>query len=248
MIYVILGMHKSGTTLVAQILHHSGINMGEDIDDQVTYDRGNKYERFSTREINKRILGYKDDGRFIDYQMPDELQITEEQRARMHSVVRHCNETYGDWGFKDPRTSLDYPLWASELPEHKIIAIYRPVSEMWPRFRYQRLHYLHKNPYRAWLLVNRWCEHNSNILTCLQNTKEEFLVLSFRQLMASDAEFRRLEAFVGVKLNDQRQKGLYRGHSKKYLSLELATWLVRRRTGCSPERIVEQFEALRRGQ
>jgi len=29
MIYVVLGMHKSGTTLVSQILHRSGIDMGD---------------------------------------------------------------------------------------------------------------------------------------------------------------------------------------------------------------------------
>ncbi len=44
MIYVIFGMHKSGTTLVAEMLHKSGINMG-DFDESVSYDIGNQYER-----------------------------------------------------------------------------------------------------------------------------------------------------------------------------------------------------------
>lgn len=48
MIFVVLGMHKSGTTLVSQILHHSGIPMGDGFDENVTYDGGNKYEREST--------------------------------------------------------------------------------------------------------------------------------------------------------------------------------------------------------
>jgi hypothetical protein len=52
MICVFLSMHKSGTTLVSEILHHSGINMGDDIDEHVSYDRGNKYEHESTLGLN----------------------------------------------------------------------------------------------------------------------------------------------------------------------------------------------------
>ena len=43
-IYVVLGMHKSGTTLISQILHHSGVNMGgAEIETSRSYDEGNKY-------------------------------------------------------------------------------------------------------------------------------------------------------------------------------------------------------------
>lgn len=34
MIYIVLGMHKSGTTLVASLLYKSGVNMGHDITDE----------------------------------------------------------------------------------------------------------------------------------------------------------------------------------------------------------------------
>ncbi len=58
MIYIVLGMHKSGTTLVAQTLHAAGINMG-DFDESLTYDTNNKYERHDTQELNRDLLhGY----------------------------------------------------------------------------------------------------------------------------------------------------------------------------------------------
>ena len=56
MIYVVLGMHKSGTTLVAKMLHASGINMGESIDESADYSAGNHYERQSTAELNHVLL------------------------------------------------------------------------------------------------------------------------------------------------------------------------------------------------
>ncbi len=42
MLYVILGMHKSGTTMISEILHNSGISMGEWKDKSNNYDYGHK--------------------------------------------------------------------------------------------------------------------------------------------------------------------------------------------------------------
>lgn len=246
MIYVILGMHKSGTTLVSQILHHSGINMGEDIDARIHYDQGNKYERQSTLALDMEILGLRDRyDPIIDLEAPKTLNMSAEQRARMREIVQSCNQAHTDWGFKDPRACLLYPLWASELPEHKIIVIYRLPAELWPRFRYKRLHYLYRNPSRAWKLIKRWCEHNASILTYLQNTRAEYIVLNYQEFMTDDAEFNRLQDFVEIKLDDQRKKDLYRSRLEENLLIKMATWLIQRKTGCSPAKIVEQFEALR---
>ena len=53
--FIILGMHKSGTTLVSQMLHQSGIAMVSDVDDR-SYDQGNHFERLSTNMLNKQLL------------------------------------------------------------------------------------------------------------------------------------------------------------------------------------------------
>ena len=55
MIYVVLGMHKSGTSLVAQTLHESGIRMGA-FDDRLDYERGHKYEHREFQQINRELL------------------------------------------------------------------------------------------------------------------------------------------------------------------------------------------------
>ena len=247
MIYVILGMHKSGTTLVSQILHHSGINMGDDIDPHISYSQGNQYERESTWLLNEDILGHQPlEVESIDTVAPDILQLTDAQRTGMHKIINECNEKYADWGFKDPRTCLTYPLWASELPQHKIIVIYRSPNELWQRYRPKHLYNRYLDPYVAWKLMCRWSEHNVNIMTYLQNTQVDFLVLEYRKLMSTQAEFDRLQAFVGMELNDRRRKDLYRHKStKQFLSLNLATWLVRKQTKYDPVKIFEQLETLR---
>ena len=57
MIHVVLGMHKSGTTLVSELLHHAGIDMVDAADPDTSYDHGNKWERDSTKQVNHAILG-----------------------------------------------------------------------------------------------------------------------------------------------------------------------------------------------
>jgi hypothetical protein len=242
-------MHKSGTTLVSQILHYSGINMGEDFDRAASYEQaGNtyKYERTATLALNKEILGLTD-GRFIHLNAPNNVTMTENQRDQMRAIIRQGNMAHLHWGFKDPRTALVYPLWASELPVHKLIVVYRPPAELWRRFRYTSYHAL-QNPYVAWQLMKRWYEHNSRILTYIKNTELEFLVLSYPELMATDIEFNRLQEFVGLPLKDQRKPTLYHGNSKMHPLMKIAAWLVTKQTGCAPQSLMQEFETIRQKQ
>jgi len=244
LIYVVLGMHKSGTTLVSQILHHSGINMGDHFDERLSYDQGNKYERQETLTLNMEILGAATFN-IIDLPAPEHLHLTADQRTRMRAIIKRCNQRYAHWGFKDPRTTLVYPLWASELPAHKIIVVYRAPAEIWPRFRYNGVKYFYTNPMRAVKFMRRWCEHNVRLLSYLQEGAADFLVLDYRALMTTDAEFRRLEAFIGQPLQDRRRTDLYRNRIRQAPLLKLAAWWVHRQTGHHPDDIIRQLESLR---
>jgi len=256
MVYVILGMHKSGTTLTSQILHHSGINMGDGFDARITYDRGNRYERESTKTINiefMRSVGYSEsDWRKVlsgtlskNNPFADVRLLTEKRRARMQEVVRTCNAKYTNWGFKDPRTCLVYPLWAAELPEHRIIAVFRSHYEQWQRHRPEVIWQRHREPYKVLKFIEKWCRYNACILNYLQDTRMDYLVMDYHRLMTTQTEFDRLQEFVGMKLEDRRIQSLYRNRPKSSVLVEIGTWLVDKQTGHHPKRILREFEALR---
>ena len=244
MIYVILGMHKSGTTLVSQMLHHSGINMGDDVENGVSYDRGNQYERESTWRLNEDILQARQ-VRSIHISVPQNLQISESQRAKMQEIIASCTQQYRHWGFKDPRTCLVYPLWASELPEHKLIVIYRHPSEPWPRYRPKHGRNRYREPYLAWKYLQSWCEHNLNILAYLGDTKRPHIVLEYQKLVTTQEEFNRLQQFLGQPLADCRQAKLYRHHQQHYHLLSLAEWFLKMQKGIQPQAIWQQLETHR---
>lgn len=242
MIYVVLGMHKSGTTLVSQILHHSGISMGE-IPESVSYDRGNKYEDQESLAINIELIRAPDD-EILYIPPPEPLEATEDQRARMRRFVAERSARHEDWGFKDPRTTLVYPLWESELPEHRIIAVWRSLEEIWPRFRAPGLRMLHQEPKRAWNYVVRWCEHNDRIARTLEHTSRDWLLINYREFMTGERDFRRLQEFVGRPLDDRRRKGLYRNEPRKYFVLSTATALVKGLTGNDPAAVTRELVRL----
>jgi hypothetical protein len=243
-IYVILGMHKSGTTLVSQMLHHAGINMVDANKAGISYDQGNKYERQSAKELNEAILNCRGQ-ESIDIAAPLTVQFTEGQRAQMQTIVAQCSEKYPMCGFKDPRTCLLYPLWASELPQHKIIAVYRSPQELWQRYRSDHHRNRYRDPLKAWKLMNRWCEHNIGILNALQTSPMDFIVVEYRRLVSTQAEFERLQDFVGQPLSDQRQIKLYR-HQPQQTSplLKMVDWLIHQRFGYHSDGIIKQLDAL----
>lgn len=243
MIFVVLGMHKSGTTLVSQILHHSGINMGE-FDENVSYDKGNKYERESTLALDLDILG-TDNYDVLGLSGQAVTTLNDQQKSQMLAIVEDCQKNHTNWGFKDPRACLIYDLWADNLPEHKIIAVYRDPAEVWPRFKWLGLRKHHTNFHRAYDYLLRWLEHNRNIIRFVSESPREALVIRYADLMHSDNEFRKLQDFVGVELNDRRQSGLYRSRFKPDFFLKAAEWYLEKFKGLSCKKTLAQLDKLR---
>jgi hypothetical protein len=237
-------MHKSGTTLVAQILHHSGVNMVDDLDENVSYDQGNKYERQSVLRINMDILGLPN-YEVIGLEAPSAIGATPDQRRRMEDIVTACAESYGDWGFKDPRTCLTYPLWADVLPEHKIIAVYREPGQLAKHFVSPHPLRAYRAPATTWRYINRWYEYNMMIIKHLNMSSRGHLMLSYNELMRGDREFDRLQAFVGRELVDRRRKDLYRGRDAGNSLFRACDWLLKRRRGRSTSDVMALLGRLR---
>lgn len=241
MIHVVLGMHKSGTTLVSQLLHHAGIAMVEAADESTGYDAGNQWERDATKAVNHELLGSA--GRYsLDARRRGPLATTPDVRTRMRAIVADCSARHADWGFKDPRTCLTYGEWADVLPEHRITVVYRRPEEAWA-------HYWASTTGRRRLTVFReflpcWCDYNAAILAALRTTALPWIVVPYARLMECDAELRRLENFVGRPLTDRRQPGLRRSRAARGSGYRLARAWHTRWDKRRPEAIAAALEAL----
>ncbi|MEM9829705.1 MAG: sulfotransferase [Bacteroidota bacterium] len=204
-------MHKSGTTLLAETLHKSGINMVEEAIKDQDYHTGNKYERLSFKNINKSILDCED---LESLDTLEDLQISEtsrQQETYMRQSIQQCNNSYQYWGFKDPRTCITYPLWKQYLPKHKIIAIYRhPYQVMQHYLRNKRLDDKLKRTYKS---VKGWKFYNSLLLNILENTDQDTFIFNYEDFMHNASILQGLSEFCGLPMVNTILKSSY--HNKK---------------------------------
>lgn len=214
MIFVVLGMHKSGTTLIAKILHKSGIDMGL-FDESINYDQGNHYERLETQTINKSILDCGNSFSLEVYRPYTENVVSLVDIEAIESVIEELNNEFDKWGFKDPRTALTYPLWKNYLGKHKSILIYRDPLEVWRHYQSKNNFYKPKKLLRTGFNALRaWYNYNYYALASLED-KDDFILINYTQLMRSDNEFSKLANFVGQPLMDLRDQKRYRSRCIK---------------------------------
>ncbi len=261
MIYVVLGMHKSGTTLVTRFLDESGISMGE-FDPEVGYDQGNKCERVETHDLNRDLLAdcllrpirpsmRREPGVEGPFQHSLSLvrlgklrrKSAEEERERMRRIIADCSARHEDWGFKDPRTCLTYPFWEAELPPHKLILVYRSLSQLldryhvsgWRSFNLPRL-------YRA---LSSWSTYNALALEAIEKGRAPGIVIRFEELMKGDDELDRLRRFVGRQLVDVRDPRLFRNDAEAKRQTRGLARLVAATLRYHPETVFRRLEVAR---
>jgi len=127
---VIMGMHRSGTSLVGQLLADAGI----DIVNTMISDKNNEagyYEDMDVMVKNDRILSFNGG----TWHSPPDV---------MNGKYEFDNECEA---VKDPRFCLTYPAW--DFGDHKIIKVYRKKESViksllrrhpeWTRDRAERL-------------------------------------------------------------------------------------------------------------
>lgn len=265
MIYVILGMHKSGTSLVTEMLHQSGINMG-DFDDSLTYDQSNKSERHETQELNRDLLhgllipplgyllrrpfrppldpaGYrrnKDSIAIIRTRALARLRQNTAPPAEWHQLIDNLNNRYSNWGFKDPRTCLTYPVWQRALPPHKVIIVYRHYGQLIQRYRVKSW-----DAARLFRVLHGWTIYNQSNLAVGRSSDNPTLILNYEKLMSEDQELDRLSRFIGRPLVDVRKPQLYRNRATKREVDPPLSRLVTPILPVQPQTLFSQLEELR---
>ena len=126
---ILLGMHHSGTSILAEVLHRNGIFMQANMHHHES--------KFFTRDINDRlILG--DSSRWAE--LP--IMPVEEVMAKLNEVRRAIEKKafqkyvaagydgVSCWGFKDPRTCITLPLFLEIFSNARLLHILRNEDDV----------------------------------------------------------------------------------------------------------------------
>ena len=112
-VFLVVGMHRSATSLVAKGLHHAGVDMGESLLPANPTNPHGHYEDLPAVHLNDAILEAA--GGSWD-RPPTSEAVRAVGGAGVAAYVDRRGRTGGMWGVKDPRLSLTWPVWLPHLP------------------------------------------------------------------------------------------------------------------------------------
>lgn len=133
-VIAVIGMHRSGTSMIAGLLHACGLFLGPE-DRLLPPHETNRMGFFEHEDfvnINERILAHFGgswhappplEGRW--YADPALAPLAEEARVLIASFP--MNEV---WGFKDPRTTILLPFWRRLIPDLRFVVCMRNPLEV----------------------------------------------------------------------------------------------------------------------
>lgn len=137
-LYIVLGMSRSGTSAVARSLEALGVSLGNQL---LTGDERNPKGFFEDTDVLKRInrgLAYALNFEWLSFDSAKTEAILSHPDMQPYkqfaiNLLRDRLKTYGDWGFKDPRTVILFPFWRAvlsevEAKEHYIVVTRYPLA------------------------------------------------------------------------------------------------------------------------
>lgn len=123
---IVLGMHRSGTSMIAGVLHKLGVSMGDDLVlGEMEENPGGYYEDREFIHINEHILTQAGGGWFT---LPDPELIEGQAglfQKQIRALIKKRNAQHQFWGWKDPRTALTLPCFLPYLSSPKIVVVRR---------------------------------------------------------------------------------------------------------------------------
>ena len=134
MAVVIIGMHRSGTSLTAQILHDNGLYLGKPME-WLIGNESNKagyFEFTKAVRLNNAVLEHLGGSWSSLPKSPVNWnKIPQVLINRGKDIVNYLSSQRHEWGFKDPRTTVLLPFWKKVLPSDcKVVFCLRHPSEI----------------------------------------------------------------------------------------------------------------------
>lgn len=124
---MIVGFHRSGTSMLAQELSNAGLFIGDKLMSPHISNADGHYEDIDFFTFHEKILALHHTN--WQYTSDKSLNIPKEYKKEMDKIITIRNEEHKEWGFKDPRSVLFLNQWCEQLDNPYTIVIYRHYEE-----------------------------------------------------------------------------------------------------------------------
>ncbi len=177
-VLVVLGMHRSGTSLVARACHNAGITAGPDAD-LLAAQADNPLGFYEHRDLVRLNEGVLEQVGASWYRPPARgaLETATMPEGEQRALLKQLEQTGGgQFLIKDPRLCLTWPLWSARLESHTLLFVYRA-----PLAVARSLARRHGFPLQHGLLL--WELYNRRALSAMEG--KPALAVSYDAIVAS---------------------------------------------------------------
>ncbi len=228
-------MHRSGTSLIAKVLHEAGIHMGA--------ERDHNEESIPFLSINQQLMDAKGNS-WIDPTKFDAEYHSPESAISMfvnHFKIDPTAYTIGGkpnarllkwqnnrpWGFKDPRNTFTLQAWLELFPKSKVIHVVRHPAAVADSLQ-------RRNQVEGEVFDERLNNHQFNIelwKTYVSTAEKQLselpsqrkLTVKYEDLLAGGRTLTNLGRFVGVDLVREFSELIYPDRAKELPKLNLTS-------------------------
>ncbi|WP_193872900.1 glycosyltransferase [Coleofasciculus sp. LEGE 07081] len=179
-VFVITGMHRSGTSLVASLLQSSGVDIGERLMPPAQGNIKGYFENLDWVEFHEEVLSAQGINR-SGWTVEKHIEVPEQFLERAKFLVQ-ANSSKRLWGWKDPRTTLFLDFWENLIPTAFFLLLYRTPWEVIDSL-YRRGNtgdeVFHSNPNFA---IKIWLNYNQEILKFYEQFPERCLLIDIQSI------------------------------------------------------------------
>jgi len=212
-VLVILGMHRSGTSLITQWLQACGLPIGDTLLGPETGNDEGHFEDVDFVNLHRQLL--------VNRQLPDTglcnnevSALTETEEQTVQAIIDEKNSKHEQWAWKDPRTCLFLDAYRKLVPGARYVIILRDyravVSSLLNRenkglqryynskgWLYKLFLRMKRKYNREWVnktyakqYLETWIAYNEALLQHIHSLQQDkFVVVKYTELLEDDKPF-----------------------------------------------------------
>lgn len=206
---IIAGFHRSGTSLLTQLLHSAGLFVGDELLGAAPSNPYGHYEDAEVLKLHRAILERHGDEWQWDSAFP--FYIGPDHWERMRAFAQKRNLAHRTWGFKDPRVCLFIGQWKYLLPDAKVVVVYRDPGECVRSMEVRQATALIKGEgptrrHRRFFTepdhgLRLWDTYNRALISFVRRYEEDCLVMPFTRLTENYPVIQEINARLGGDLD-----------------------------------------------